>query len=83
MKSFIEWLDEHDLLEYLEEAACLVAIVLGVILFIAWVAVLVIAAIVIVACIFELSAWWLLAFIPWLALVIVTIAVFMWVRENI
>lgn len=83
MKNFINWLDEHDLLEYVENAVNLVGIVLGVILYIAWVICLVIAGIVIAAGVFMASGWWLLAVIPWLVLVIVTIAAFMWARENI
>ena len=83
MKNFINWLDEHDLLEYVENAVILVGIVLGVILYIAWVICLVIAGIVIAAGVFMASGWWLLAVIPWLVLVIVTIAAFMWAREKI
>lgn len=83
MKNFINWLDEHDLLEYLVNAAVVVAIILGVILFIAWVIALVIAGIVIAAGVFTASGWWLLAVIPWLLLVVVTIAVAMWARDKI
>lgn len=75
MDKIINWLDEHGLWEYIFEAAGKVAIALGVILFIVWALALAIAAVVLVGLIFTSSGWWLLAVIPWLLLVIITVAV--------
>ena len=83
MKNFINWLDEHGLLEYCTIAITLVIVVLGVILFIAWCIALAVAGIVIAAGVFTVSGWWLLAAIPWLLLVTVTIAAGLWARDNI
>lgn len=83
MKNFINWLEEHGLLEYCGVAATIVVIILGVILFIAWCIALAVAGIVIAAGVFTVSGWWLLAAIPWLLLVTVTIAAGLWARDNI
>ena len=83
MKNFINWLEERGLLEYCGVAATIVVIILGVILFIAWIIALAIAGIVIAAGVFTVSGWWLLAAIPWLLLVTVTIAAGLWAKDHI
>lgn len=75
MEKFINWLDEHGLWDYIFSAAIKVGIALGVVLFIVWALALALAAIVIAYGIFAVSAWWLLAIIPWLLLVTITVAV--------
>lgn len=83
MEKFMNWLDEHELLDYIFEAAGRVAIALGVILLVAWFLALGLAGIVIAYLVFTASAWWLLAFIPWLVLLTITIAVVCFVRDKL
>lgn len=83
MEKFMNWLDKHDFMDYIFEAAGRVVIALGVILFVAWCLALALAAIVIVCGIFAVSGWWLLAIIPWLVLLTITIAAVCFVRDKL
>lgn len=83
MEKFINWLDEHDLLDYIFEAAGRVAIALGAILLVAWFLALAFVFLFIGYLVFAASGWWLLAFIPWLVLLTITIAVVCFVRDKL
>ena len=78
MQKFLEWLDDHNLLDPLESALSIV----GVILYGIWCLALAVAAIVFTILAIGESGWWLLAFIPWLVLLIVTITVYFYIDNQ-
>jgi quinol-cytochrome oxidoreductase complex cytochrome b subunit len=78
MQKFLEWLDTHDLLDPLEDAISLVA----AILFGIWCLGLAVAAIVIIVEVFVASPWWLLAYLPLLVLVVLTLTVFYYIDAR-
>lgn len=78
MQKFLQWLDDHGLLDPLEKAgACVFAV-----LYIFWCMALVMAAIEIGTKIVTASIWWLLAIIPWLLLVVITLTFYFYTRED-
>lgn len=78
MQKFLEWLDDHDLLDPLEQALSIV----GVILYGIWCLALAVAAIVVIILAIGSSGWWLLAFIPWLVLLVLTVTVYFYIDAK-
>ena len=75
MQNFLEWLDDHNLLDPLESALSIV----GVILYGIWCLALAVAAITIIFLAICESGWYLLGYIPWLVLLTVTIAFYFYI----
>ncbi len=75
MQKFLQWLDDHDLLDPLEKALGIA----GIVLYCAWWAILALAAVGILALALALSGWWLLAFIPWLLLIVATLVLYYYI----
>lgn len=78
MQNFLNWLDDHGLLDPLEKALGIV----GIVLYVVWWIVLVLAAIGIVLFALALSGWWLLVFIPWLLLVVATLTLYYYINDK-
>ena len=79
MQKFLQWLDDHALLDPLEKALGIV----GVILFFAWGVVLILAALFVLPILaLTNSAWWLLAYIPLLVLVTATLMLYYYIDEK-
>ena len=77
MQDFLKWLDELNLLDPLEKALTIV----GIILFGIWCVALFAAAVTILIFAFARTAWWLLAFIPWLLLLVATITLYYYIDQ--
>lgn len=78
MQNYLQWLDDHGLLDPLDKAVTSV----GKALLIVWWIVLVLVAIGIILFAFALSGWWLLAFIPWLLLVTATLTLCYYIDDK-
>ena len=83
MVKFIEWLEEIGMLEYITDAAKIIAAAMAVILYGAWVLAGALVGILIVILVFAESAWWLLGFILWLVLAVITVAVGMLMWDKL
>lgn len=77
MQKFLQWLDDHTLLDPLEKALYVV----GAILFVIWCFALVVAAGFIIIFAIDRTAWWLLTFIPWLVLVTATATLYFYIDQ--
>lgn len=77
MQKFLQWLDDHDLLDPLEQALGIV----GMILFGMWIIALVIVFFGILILTFGSSAWWLLAYIPWIILLTASLTLGFYIKE--
>lgn len=78
MQDFLNWLDGHDLLDPLEQAVEIV----GIILYAIWCVALVVAAIAVFVAALTASPWWLLAYIPLLVLVVLTLMVYYYIDAR-
>lgn len=78
MQNFLEWLDDHDLLDPLEHALEIV----GIILYAIWCVALAIAAVAVAIAAIAASPWWLLAYIPLLALLVLTLMVYYYIDAR-
>lgn len=76
MQKFLQWLDDHGLLDPLEKALGIV----GFVLFCVWsFALALVATIVLPLLALANSAWWLLAYIPLLVLLVCTITLYYYI----
>lgn len=78
MQKFLQWLDDHGLLDPLEKALG----ILGFVLFCVWCFALALVTIIglpILA--IAISAWWLLAYIPLLVLIVCTFTFYFYIDQ--
>jgi quinol-cytochrome oxidoreductase complex cytochrome b subunit len=77
MQKLLQWLDDHSLLDPLERALGIV----GFILFIIWCCALAVAGLFILIFTIWRTAWWLLAIIPWLLLLVATVTFYYYIDQ--